>query len=60
MPDQPKTQHRSVRISDEDWADLEARAAEQGLDRAKVINHLVQWWLRRPGVKQPTRPPSEG
>jgi hypothetical protein len=55
-PNHPKTQHRSIRISDDDWADLAAIAEESGLDRAKVINQLIQWYLRRPGVKQPTRP----
>jgi hypothetical protein len=56
MPDQPKTQHRSVRIGDEDWSDLETTSAAQGLDRAKVINSLIKWYLRRPGAKLPQRP----
>jgi predicted DNA-binding ribbon-helix-helix protein len=56
MPDAPKTQHRSVRIEDDDWADLERVAQSQGLDRAKVINQLVRWYLRRPGAKPVTRP----
>lgn len=56
MPDQPKTQHRSVRIDDDDWADLETAAHDDGLDRAKVINSLIRWYLRRPGAKLPTRP----
>ena len=59
VPDQPKTQHRSVRISDEDWRDLESAAEAAGLDRAKVINHLVRWYLRRPRVKLPDRPPQQ-
>lgn len=58
MPDQPKTQHRSVRITDDDWDDLADRAGVVGLDRAKVINQLVGWYLRRPGAKLPTRPPA--
>ncbi len=56
MPDQPKTQHRSVRIEDDDWRDLGMATAGQGLDRAKVINALVRWYLRRPGAKLPPRP----
>lgn len=56
MPDAPKTQHRSVRVTDDDWTDLADRAAAAGLDRAKVINALVAWYLRRPGAKLPTRP----
>lgn len=57
MPDQPKTQHRSVRVPDEDWTDLETASAGVGSDRAKVINLLIRWYLRRPGAKLPPRPP---
>ncbi len=56
MPDAPKTQHRSVRIDDEDWNDLQTQAKTQGLDRAKVINRLIRWYLRRPGATLPKRP----
>lgn len=56
MPDAPKTQHRSVRITDDDWTDLADRAAVAGLDRAKVINALIGWYLRHPGAKLPKRP----
>ncbi|MFI7293981.1 hypothetical protein [Streptomyces sp. NPDC050121] len=56
MPDKPKTQHRSVRISDDDWADLLAAAKTQDSDRGRVIKDLVAWYLRRPGVTQPHRP----
>jgi hypothetical protein len=59
VPNKPRTQHRSVRVSDEDWADLDAAAAAAGTDRAKVINALVRWYLRRPGVKLPERPATE-
>lgn len=58
MPDAPKTQHRSVRIEDDDWADLGDRAGVVGLDRAKAINQFVRWYIRRPGAKLPTRPPA--
>jgi hypothetical protein len=58
MPDAPKTQHRSIRIPDDDWTDLAERAGRVGLDRAKVVNQLVGWYLRRPGAKLPTRPPA--
>lgn len=58
MPDAPKTQHRSIRIPDDDWTDLADRAGVVGLDRAKVVNQLIGWYLRRPGVKLPTRPPA--
>jgi hypothetical protein len=45
-----------VRVSDEDWSDLETATADAGTDRAKVINQLVRWYLRRPGAKLPERP----
>lgn len=56
MPNAPRTQHRSVRISDDDWADLKTNAP--GGDRAAVIKDLVSWYLRRPGAKLPARPDS--
>lgn len=59
MPNQPRTQHRSVRVKDQEWEDLEAAARDLGLDRAKVINQLIEWWLRRPGAKLPERPTAE-
>lgn len=59
MPDKPKTQHRSVRIPDDDWADLLAAAKTQHSDRGTVIKELVAWYLRRPGAKQPARPEPE-
>ncbi|WP_051790091.1 hypothetical protein [Streptomyces sp. NRRL S-1022] len=58
MPSSPKTQHRSVRISDDDWADLLAAAKTQGSDRGTVIKDLVAWYLRRPGATMPKRPES--
>lgn len=54
MPNAPKTKHRSVRIDDDDWADLAARAP--GGDRAAAIKELVRWYLRREGAKLPERP----
>ncbi|HET6286319.1 MAG TPA: hypothetical protein VFG15_06175 [Amycolatopsis sp.] len=59
MPDAPKTQHRSVRIADDDWSDLGDAAAAVGLDRAKAINQMIGWFLRRPGIKLPARPPTK-
>ncbi|GAA2199906.1 hypothetical protein [Streptomyces bangladeshensis] len=56
MPNAPKTKHRSVRIEDDDWADLATRAP--GGDRAAVIKELVRWYLRRPNAKLPDRPTS--
>lgn len=56
MPSSPKTQHRSVRISDDDWRDLLAATKTQGSDRGTVIKELVAWYLRRPGATLPKRP----
>jgi len=58
VPNQPKTQHRSVRIEDDDWNDAEQATRRMGTDRAKVINQLLRWYLRRPGAKLPERPPA--
>lgn len=54
MPNAPKTKHRSVRIDDDDWADL-AEQAPSG-DRSAVIKDLVRWYLRRPDADLPERP----
>lgn len=59
VPNKPRTQHRSVRVKDPEWKDLETAAKDFGLDRAKVINDLIEWWLRRPGAKLPARPSPE-
>lgn len=56
MPSHPKTQHRSVRINDTDWAHLLAAANTQGKDRGTVIKDLIAWYLRRPGAPLPPRP----
>jgi hypothetical protein len=36
-------------------SDLESASAAQGLDRVKVIDTFVRWYLRRPGAKLPSR-----
>ena len=58
MPNAPKTKHRSVRIDDPEWDDLEKRAP--GGDRSAVIKELLAWYLRRPGAKLPKRPDVPG
>lgn len=59
VPNKPRTQHRSVRVDDPEWDDLEAAAEHIDLDRAKVINQLIENWLGRPGVEAPQRPSPE-
>jgi hypothetical protein len=59
VPDKPKTQHRSVRIDDPEWDDGEQATGHMGTDRAKVINQLWKWYLRRPGAKLPQRPSAD-
>jgi len=56
MPNQPATQHRSVRISDEDWADLDAAAKSAATDRGTLIKQFIRWYLGRPGAELPPRP----
>lgn len=56
VPNKPGTQHRSIRISDEDWDDAETATASMGTDRAKAINQFIRWYLHRPGVTMPKRP----
>jgi hypothetical protein len=56
VPNVPGTQHRSVRVSDEDWTDLGETASAADTDRAKVINSFIRWYLRRPGAELPERP----
>ncbi|MFI0718898.1 hypothetical protein [Streptomyces sp. NPDC021224] len=55
MPNVEGTPRRTVRVADEDWADLALRAPLG--DRAAVIKALVAWYLRRPGARLPERPP---
>ncbi len=59
VPGKWKTPHRSVRVDDADWADLDAAAKAAGTDRAKLINAFLRWYLRRPGARLPERPPED-
>jgi hypothetical protein len=56
MPNKPKTPHRQVRLSEDDWREFGELAEQSGTDRSAVIRQLVHWWLRRPGVTLPDRP----
>jgi hypothetical protein len=58
VPNQPRTQHRSVRVSDDDWADLDTAAKSAGVDRATLIKQFIRWYLRRLDAELPKRPES--
>jgi hypothetical protein len=44
------------RVPLEKWNRLGRAAASQGTDRSKVINELIDWYLRERGAKLPERP----
>lgn len=50
------TKHRSIRLEDDLWRDLEPAAKGAGYDRSGVIRQFVRWYLRVPGAKLPQRP----
>ncbi|MFI6117455.1 hypothetical protein [Kitasatospora sp. NPDC051164] len=50
------TTNRVMRLDDEDWDDLGARAGVR--QRAAVVRALIRWYLRRPGAELPERPPA--
>jgi hypothetical protein len=56
LPNSPRTQHRSVRISGDDWADLDEASKAVGSDGGSLIKEFIRWYLRRPGAKLPERP----
>lgn len=58
MPDQPKTQHRSVRVPDDTWLAAIARAKAEGTSVGQIVRDFLDWWLRKPGAKMPKRPPA--
>ncbi|MGW2594779.1 hypothetical protein ACWCXC_31560 [Streptomyces sp. NPDC001515] len=54
-PNMPKTPARQIRIGDT-WYDFDAAAKAMGTERAAVIRELIDWYIREPGAKLPTRP----
>jgi hypothetical protein len=54
-PNQPKTPPRQIRIGDQ-WYDFEKAATEAGTDRAALVREFIDWYLREPGAKLPSRP----
>ncbi|MGI5247573.1 hypothetical protein [Dactylosporangium sp. CA-139066] len=59
MPDQPKTQHRSVRVPDDTWYAAIRRAKAEGTSVGELVREFLDWWLRKPGAKMPKRPPEQ-
>lgn len=47
MPNQPKTQHRSVRVPDELWAAALQAAADNGTTISAEINQFLSRYIRR-------------
>lgn len=45
-----------MRVDDADWQAMAKMAAELGTDRNKLLNQLIRWYLRRPGVELPRQP----
>lgn len=56
MPNQPKTQHRSIRVPDDTWTTAMDVARANGTSVGEVVRDFLDWWLRTPGAKMPKRP----
>lgn len=50
-----KTKRRQIGLDDPPWDRLGDLYGDRG--RSEVIRTLVEWHLRKPGVKMPERPP---
>jgi hypothetical protein len=46
MPNQPKTQHRSVRVPDELWEASKAKAAQEGRTVTDVVNDALRSYVQ--------------
>jgi hypothetical protein len=51
---------RSIRISAAKWEVAKKKAAEQGKSMSDLFREFLDWWLRTPGAKLPTRPSPDG
>lgn len=57
MANMHKEKQRCVRgIPQDIWDAFEAAAAQAGTDRSALVHTFVRWYLKRPGVRLPTRP----
>ncbi|MFJ2201507.1 hypothetical protein [Streptomyces violaceusniger] len=58
MPSQHKNPVRGLRGIDQNlWDDFEAATAEADTDRSAELRRYMEWYVRRPDARQPTRPP---
>lgn len=48
---------RSIRIAAAIWDEAREKAKAQGKSMSELIRDFLNWWLRRPNAKLPTRPP---
>ncbi len=51
----PRTQHRSVRVSDDQWSNLLMVGAREGIARGSVIRRLARLYETDPAVRAITR-----
>lgn len=56
VPNQPKTQNKTVRIDTPKWLRFGTAAEAQGTDRSKALNQFIDWYLNEPGAELPERP----
>lgn len=54
-----RTPTTPIRIDRGTWAEFGDATATMDTDRSKAIREFVDWYLRRPGAKMPTRPTRE-
>lgn len=51
-----RTPHRSIRLEQDLWDELNKAAKAAGYDRSALIRQLIRWYLGVPGAQLPTRP----
>jgi hypothetical protein len=50
---------RSIRIAASTWDRAKVLAREQGKSMSELVREFLDWWLRTPGAKLPTRPETD-
>ncbi|MFE1362616.1 GIY-YIG nuclease family protein [Streptomyces harbinensis] len=48
---------RQIRVATEMWLAFDKAAKANGTTRGRLLLQFVRWYVRRPGVKLPKRPP---